>query len=96
MSISQLHSPRAQKLPVLRRTSPAPRLAPNTHRHRGSHAQHHHDTVESKNGAKTSSVDEILQRLRDGEIDARGADGEDNDDFAGDLSDSLVSRSYEP
>jgi hypothetical protein len=80
---SQLLSSHVQKLPVLRRTPPPPRLTPNPYRHRRSHAQHDHDSVESKDRPKASGIDEILQRLRDGEVDTRRADGEDNDDFPG-------------
>jgi hypothetical protein len=82
---SQLLSPHIQELPILRRTPPPPRFTPNPHRHRRSHTQHDHDTIESEDWPKASGIDEVLQRLRDGEVDARGADGEDDDDFSRDL-----------
>lgn len=75
-----------QKLSILRSTLPPPSLTPNTHRHRSSHAQNNHQTVESENRAHASGIDEVLQRLRDGEVDAGRADGEDDDDLTGNLS----------
>jgi hypothetical protein len=75
----------AQELSVLRCTPPTPRLATDTHRYRRDHAKHDHDTVESKHWTHAGGVDKVLQRLIDGEIDARGANGENNDDFARDL-----------
>jgi hypothetical protein len=83
--ISQLLPPHAQKLPVLRRAPPTPRLAPDAHGNGGSHAQHDHDGVEGEDGSVAGSIDEVLQGLGDGEVDARRADGEDYDDLAGDL-----------
>jgi hypothetical protein len=74
-SLSKLLPSHVQELPVLGRTSPTPCLTPNPHRHRRSHAQHDHDSVESKDWPETGGIDEILQRLRDGEVNARGADG---------------------
>jgi hypothetical protein len=82
---SQLLSSHAQELPVLRCASPTPRFAPNTHRNGSSHAQHDHDGVESEDGPVAGGIDEVLQRLGDGEVDARRADGEDDDDLAGNL-----------
>jgi hypothetical protein len=82
---SQLLSSHAQELPVLRRTPPTPRLAPDTHWNSSGHAQHDHDGVESEDRSVAGGVDEVLQRLRDGEVDARRADGEDDDDLAGNL-----------
>lgn len=76
----------AQKLPILRSALPPPSLAPNAHWHRSSHAQNDHQTVKSENRPHAGSVDEVLQRLRDGEVDAGRADGEDDDDLAGNLS----------
>ena len=61
----------AQKLSVLRCTLPTPCLAPDTHRHRCDHAEHNHDAVESEYWAHAGGVDEVLQRLVDGEVDAR-------------------------
>lgn len=75
----------AQEFPVLWCASPTPRLAPGTHRHRRGHTEHDHDAVESKDWAHAGGVDEVLQRLVDGEVDARGADGKDDDDFARNL-----------
>ena len=82
---SQLLSSHAQELPVLRCASPTPRLAPDTHWNSSGHAQHDHDSVECEDGPVAGGVDEVLQRLRDGEVDARRADGEDDDDLAGNL-----------
>ena len=76
----------AQELSVLRCALPTPCLAPDTHRHRCDHAEHYHDAVESEDGAHTSGIDEVLQRLVDGEVDARRANGENNDNFARNLS----------
>ena len=75
----------AQELSVFRRAPPTPCLAPNTYRHRRGHAEHDHDAVESKDWAHAGGVNEVLQRLVDGEVDARRADGQDDDDFAGNL-----------
>jgi hypothetical protein len=75
----------AQELSVLRCATPTPRLAPDAHRHRGDHAEHDHNAVESEDWSHASGVDKVLQRLVDGEVDARGADGEDNNNFARDL-----------
>ena len=60
-----------QELPVFRCALPAPCLAPNTHRHRRNHTEHNHDAVESEYWAHAGGVDEVLQRLVDGEVDAR-------------------------
>jgi hypothetical protein len=75
----------AQELSVLRRAPPTPCLAPDAHRHRRDHAEHNHDAVESEDWSHAGGVNEVLQRLIDGEVDARGADGEDNNNFARDL-----------
>jgi len=82
---SQLLSSHTQELPVLRSAPPTPRFAPNTHWNGSSHAQHDHDSVECEDGPVAGGIDEVLQRLSDGEVDARRADGEDDDDLAGDL-----------
>jgi hypothetical protein len=82
---SQLLSPHVQKLPVLRRAPPTPRLTPDTHRNGGGHTQHDHNGVEREYGSVARGIDEVLQRLSDGEVDARRADCKDDDDLAGDL-----------
>lgn len=78
-------SPHAQELPILRRAPPAPRLTPDTHWNGGGHTQHDHDGVEREDGSVARGINEVLQRLSDGEIDARRADRKDDDDLAGDL-----------
>lgn len=80
-----LLSPHAQELPVLRRASSTPRLAPDAHRHRRGHAQYHHNTVECEDWTDAGGIDEVLQRLRYGEVDARGADGENDHNLARNL-----------
>jgi len=75
----------AQELSVLWCASLAPCLAPNTHRHRGGHAEHNNDAVESEDWAHAGGVNEVLQRLIDGKVDARGTNGEDDHDFARNL-----------
>ena len=82
---SLLLASNAQELSVFRCAPLTPCLAPDTHRHRCDHAEHYHDAVESEDGAHTSGIDEVLQRLVDGEVDARGADGEDNNNIAREL-----------
>ena len=84
-NILLLLSSDAQELSVLWRAPSTPYLAPDTHRHRRSHAQHDHDAVESKDWSHASSINEVLQRLVDGEVDARGADGKDDNNLARDL-----------
>ena len=80
----------AQELSVFRCAPLTPCLAPDTHRHRCSHAEHNHDAVESKDRTHTGGIDEVLQRLVDGEIDARGANGENDNNFARDLLTELA------
>jgi hypothetical protein len=75
----------AQELSVLRCAPPTPCLAPDTHRHRRSHAEHNHDAVESEDRPHAGGVDEVLQRLIDGKVDARRANGKDDNNFAGNL-----------
>jgi len=82
---SLLLSPHAQKLLVLRRAPLAPGFTPDPHRNGRGHAHHDHDGVESEDGPVAGGIDEVLQRLGNGEIDARRADGEDDDDLAGNL-----------
>jgi hypothetical protein len=82
---SLLLSSYAQELSVLWRALPAPCLAPDTHRYRCSHAEHNHDAVESEDRPHAGGVDEVLQRLIDGKVDARRANGKDDNNFAGDL-----------
>jgi hypothetical protein len=82
---SELLSSHAQELPVLRCASPTPRLAPDTHWNSSGHAQHDHDSVECEDRSIAGGIDKVLQRLGDGEVDARRADGEDDDDLAGNL-----------
>lgn len=82
---SLLLAPHAQELVVLGRALPSPGFAPFAHWDGSNHAQNDHPTVERKDRPHASRVDEVLQRLRDRKVDARRADGEDDDDFAGDL-----------
>ena len=74
-----------QELPVFRCALPAPCLAPDAHRHRHNHAEHNHDAVKSEDWAHAGVIDEVLQGLIDGEVDARGANGKDDNNFARDL-----------
>jgi hypothetical protein len=80
----------AQELSVLWCAPPTPCLAPDTHRYRRSHAEHYHDAVESEDWTHAGGVDEVLQRLIDGKVDARRANGENDNNFAGDLSIDLA------
>lgn len=75
----------AQEFPVFRCAPSTPCLTPDTHGYRRSHAEHDHDAVESKDWTHAGGINEVLQRLVDSKVDARRANGEDDDNFTRDL-----------
>jgi hypothetical protein len=67
-------------------TPASPALPPHQHRSSHKHRQKYPNTKEGKRPAVIRRVDEMLNGEGNGEVDAGGTDGEDDDEFSGDLA----------